>query len=1022
MAMSGVSLSDQWANDYSLDIALKEFEETSQCKPIYLMENFELLEASEPEDYAIRIHLFKIVNYILKIGCANITDLEITSLLKNDFSSIIKSLELLSPPYLKSYIKEYFKRTSSHLQRAYLMIKSKKHDSSSFRDTNKTLLHATTDLLKYYRSEIQPPFLATIHQKYQAHYQDSVSDHGLKNNLPSTSKEAIPTNKNNLKDSPKIDSNLDIGKTSDSTVNVPRATLVHSVSPALSELQKSGHQLLERNNVSCNDQCSSDDDLPTILPGNAKQTPYPAQSQQSMGPSSDFENNNTQVENLPAVISDMEEQVEKPPSVGLLLSIPKQALNKKKNYFDLESDARLIRGVFIHGVGHWKKILKLYKFPAYRNSVHLKDRWRTLLERNHVVMKDGGGGISIESTLHQTAYNDLVKSLNYKKQKYMERNQTKPNDKVTCPKKNEGKTCKRVSSLQEQPKKVPECKNNAAKLFRRDVHPTSSCHKSTRNNINSDTACANDSSHMPKSPSMNAHKSVSRSSKHEVVPSEVGSDTGLNTSYNGRLPQSNSSKDFRRKKEVYNRPKTTTDESSSGSIHNISPASSNETKEKHRRHLKHQVPRRTRYVSSESEDDSSLSYDGHYNANAPKYNQHTILPRKESSSNRKYIYYVSSNDDSDCSVMPTERRTMKKLKPRPFQSRYSQRRDKMVFWSSSDDDDSVDESQNSYQNFYKNKKETVRNKNYMQISTSKKCVMRDYSTSHKSYFPKASHKNNSSIKNYYKVSSPKVPRVSSHKPIKKRPVSVTEPKHAIEALHANASPNSSYRRNATINKHQRNAVNSPRVKKSNYSLSDWVRGTDESKGNDSSDSTDFSGGDYNADGEFNNGSKKQSPAYVIKKLPGTMKSRNEFSKECNSGTTSRLPSNETQENDTNSTTSSPNKRRKRKLFDVEGEQLQWDSAGESKSNSGFTTKSSSKTIGASRHGLTPKSLSSKTIGASRHKKKPWTLSEVNNLKKGINEIGIGNWSTILQQFKFNNRTSMNLKDKYRTMKKQGLID
>ena len=43
--------------------------------------------------------------------------------------------------------------------------------------------------------------------------------------------------------------------------------------------------------------------------------------------------------------------------------------------------------------------------------------------------------------------------------------------------------------------------------------------------------------------------------------------------------------------------------------------------------------------------------------------------------------------------------------------------------------------------------------------------------------------------------------------------------------------------------------------------------------------------------------------------------------------------------------------------------------------------------------------------------------------RGIEQFGVGDWSNILKHFKFHkSRTNVNLKDKYRTMLKQGLIE
>ncbi|XP_040185535.1 telomeric repeat-binding factor 2 isoform X1 [Rana temporaria] len=55
------------------------------------------------------------------------------------------------------------------------------------------------------------------------------------------------------------------------------------------------------------------------------------------------------------------------------------------------------------------------------------------------------------------------------------------------------------------------------------------------------------------------------------------------------------------------------------------------------------------------------------------------------------------------------------------------------------------------------------------------------------------------------------------------------------------------------------------------------------------------------------------------------------------------------------------------------------------------------------------------------KKQKWTVEETEWIKRGVQELGEGNWAKILKKFPFHNRTSVMIKDRWRTMKKLSIV-
>ncbi|XP_077307229.1 telomeric repeat-binding factor 2 isoform X2 [Lithobates pipiens] len=55
------------------------------------------------------------------------------------------------------------------------------------------------------------------------------------------------------------------------------------------------------------------------------------------------------------------------------------------------------------------------------------------------------------------------------------------------------------------------------------------------------------------------------------------------------------------------------------------------------------------------------------------------------------------------------------------------------------------------------------------------------------------------------------------------------------------------------------------------------------------------------------------------------------------------------------------------------------------------------------------------------RKQKWTVEETEWIKRGVQELGEGNWAKILKKFPFHNRTGVMIKDRWRTMKKLSIV-
>ncbi|KFV55298.1 Telomeric repeat-binding factor 2, partial [Tyto alba] len=69
----------------------------------------------------------------------------------------------------------------------------------------------------------------------------------------------------------------------------------------------------------------------------------------------------------------------------------------------------------------------------------------------------------------------------------------------------------------------------------------------------------------------------------------------------------------------------------------------------------------------------------------------------------------------------------------------------------------------------------------------------------------------------------------------------------------------------------------------------------------------------------------------------------------------------------------------------------------------------------------PGLLHSPRAGEVQHLGEKWTIQESEWIKEGVKKFGEGRWKTICQKYPFQNRTAVMIKDRWRTMKKLGIL-
>ncbi|XP_055767929.1 telomeric repeat-binding factor 2-like, partial [Salvelinus fontinalis] len=77
------------------------------------------------------------------------------------------------------------------------------------------------------------------------------------------------------------------------------------------------------------------------------------------------------------------------------------------------------------------------------------------------------------------------------------------------------------------------------------------------------------------------------------------------------------------------------------------------------------------------------------------------------------------------------------------------------------------------------------------------------------------------------------------------------------------------------------------------------------------------------------------------------------------------------------------------------------------------------TTGGGRKRVSLGSGDTSTTGGGR--KRMWTAEETEWVKEGVRRYGEGNWSRVKSSFPFLGRTAVNIKDRWRTMKKLKMV-